>query len=139
MRLRRFRSRFTVRGLMVAVAVVAVLWVLVRWAGEMWLLSQIHHQQAERFASLLADHRSMFEAAKSNAQEAERDPISSRRKFLSNPDDPDESSRDLASEWRSAMTVNTHYIKYYEQLKLKYERAARYPWLAIEPDPPRPE
>jgi hypothetical protein len=139
MHLSRFRPRFTVRQLMVAVAIVAVLWAFVRWAGEMWLLSQIHHEQAQRLASLLADHKSMSEAAKNNAQEAERDPISARRRFLSNPDDPDETSRDLASEWRSAIIINTKYIKYYEQLKMNYERAARYPWFPVDPDPPKPE
>ncbi len=28
---------------------------------------------------------------------------------------------------------------YHTHLKLKYERAARYPWLPLEPDPPEPE
>jgi hypothetical protein len=27
---------------------------------------------------------------------------------------------------------------YYKALKLKYQRAARYPWLSVEPDPPIP-
>jgi hypothetical protein len=27
---------------------------------------------------------------------------------------------------------------YYARLRVKYERAARYPWLAIEPDPQPP-
>ena len=29
-------------------------------------------------------------------------------------------------------------IPYYEALRRKYERAAAYPWLSIEPDPPPP-
>jgi hypothetical protein len=28
---------------------------------------------------------------------------------------------------------------YYGELRRKYERAASYPWLSIEPDPPEPE
>lgn len=28
---------------------------------------------------------------------------------------------------------------YHRALKLKYERAARYPWLSVEPDPPIPD
>ena len=28
---------------------------------------------------------------------------------------------------------------YHEELQLKYERAARFPWLAVEPDPPEPD
>jgi hypothetical protein len=32
-----------------------------------------------------------------------------------------------------------HMQAYFEQLRLKYERAARYPWLSVEPDPPSPD
>jgi hypothetical protein len=28
---------------------------------------------------------------------------------------------------------------YYQQLRLKFERAARYPWLTVPPDPPEPK
>jgi hypothetical protein len=30
-------------------------------------------------------------------------------------------------------------IPYFESLRLKYERAARYPWLPVERDPPMPK
>jgi hypothetical protein len=30
-------------------------------------------------------------------------------------------------------------IAYWEPIRSKYERAARYPWLPVGPDPPRPE
>jgi hypothetical protein len=30
-------------------------------------------------------------------------------------------------------------VEYAVQLRLKYEHATRYPWLAVEPDPPLPE
>jgi hypothetical protein len=29
-------------------------------------------------------------------------------------------------------------LKYYRALRLKYERAARFPWRSVEPDPPLP-
>jgi hypothetical protein len=29
-------------------------------------------------------------------------------------------------------------VKFFRDLRLKYERAARYPWLSVEPDPPFP-
>ena len=38
--------------------------------------------------------------------------------------------RDAASSGRTA--------DYYADLKIKYERAARYPWLRVEPDTPPP-
>jgi hypothetical protein len=31
------------------------------------------------------------------------------------------------------------YYSYHRDLAAKYERAARYPWLPVEPDPPEPE
>jgi hypothetical protein len=30
-------------------------------------------------------------------------------------------------------------VAFGELIRLKYERAARYPWLVVEPDPPRPQ
>jgi hypothetical protein len=30
-------------------------------------------------------------------------------------------------------------VKFFRDLRLKYERAARYPWLSVEPDPPTPQ
>jgi hypothetical protein len=30
-------------------------------------------------------------------------------------------------------------VAYWKPVIAKYERAARYPWLSVEPDPPRPE
>jgi len=31
------------------------------------------------------------------------------------------------------------HVAYWEPIRSKYERAARYPWLPVAPDPPRPE
>jgi hypothetical protein len=36
-------------------------------------------------------------------------------------------------------SVARAYIAYWEPILSKYERAAAYPWLPLEPDPPRPE
>ena len=36
-------------------------------------------------------------------------------------------------------SVARAYIAYWEPILSKYERAAVYPWLPLEPDPPRPE
>jgi hypothetical protein len=29
-------------------------------------------------------------------------------------------------------------LEWHESMRLKYERAARYPWLSVDPDPPPP-
>jgi hypothetical protein len=44
-------------------------------------------------------------------------------------------------EARLAVAVSRWRIKrdYYAALRIKYERAARYPWLPVAPDPPEPE
>jgi hypothetical protein len=40
------------------------------------------------------------------------------------------------ASWRAEAQANA---TYYRSLRLKYERAARYPWLSVAPDPPAPE
>ena len=40
---------------------------------------------------------------------------------------------------KSLLTVTSRMADYWGTLKSKYERAARYPWLRVEPDPPMPE
>jgi hypothetical protein len=42
---------------------------------------------------------------------------------------------DFRDEAARCARISAHYTR----LKLKYERAARYPWLPVEPDPPEPE
>jgi hypothetical protein len=40
-------------------------------------------------------------------------------------------ARDVAASYRARAAWN-------DRMKRKYERAARYPWLPVEPDPPMP-
>jgi hypothetical protein len=49
-------------------------------------------------------------------------------------------SKKLASRLKCfAMTeLDWQPIEWHEWMRLKYDRAARYPWLPLEPDPPRP-
>jgi hypothetical protein len=37
-----------------------------------------------------------------------------------------------------ARQIGRRRAEHYEALRVKYERAARYPWLPVEPDPPDP-
>jgi hypothetical protein len=46
-----------------------------------------------------------------------------------------ETRRRIEAEEKSARRRAEHY----QRLESKYERAARYPWLPVEPDPPMPE
>ena len=45
----------------------------------------------------------------------------------------------IAAEWRTYAACEAEIGAWHARLKKKYRRAARYPWLAIEPDPPKPE
>jgi hypothetical protein len=47
----------------------------------------------------------------------------------------------LRTRWRVAPNdpVPPRLIVYYRSLASKYQHAARYPWLPVEPDPPEPE
>jgi hypothetical protein len=44
----------------------------------------------------------------------------------------EENERQSQAHWNRVAMRRIHY----ENLKAKYERAARYPWLPVEPDPP---
>jgi hypothetical protein len=45
----------------------------------------------------------------------------------------------LLDEQRRIVAGLVRKISYHESLARRYERAARYPWLPVEPDPPEPE
>ena len=46
----------------------------------------------------------------------------------------------LRPGWGSGMVETPRReVEYYAKLKEKYEQAARFPWLPVEPDPPLPE
>jgi hypothetical protein len=44
-----------------------------------------------------------------------------------------------AAQWRAHAACEAEIGAWHARLKEKYRHAARYPWLAIEPDPPEPE
>ncbi len=92
------RFRFTVRRMMVAVAIAgAVLGVIIG--------------RQDRFRKIAAHHRAEF-------NNVSRMPMIM---FAGSSDDPVM----LRLEW-------------HELMRLKYERAARQPWLPVAPDPPEP-
>jgi hypothetical protein len=59
--------------------------------------------------------------------------------------DPDPSSpadrtlEKYIGDLREILAFHQSQAKYWGQRKLVYERAARYPWLSMPPDPPEPE
>ncbi len=92
------RPRFTVRTLMIAVAV---------FAGGTSILLGLRNRKRE-FRAYVQIHRA--DAARLIRQHHPRDSALLQRRV-------------------------EHHLK----MGVKYERAARYPWLPVEPDPPEPE
>ncbi len=110
------RVRFTVRRLMVVVAVVALAFGIVR----LWALRQLYLQKAAEHAGF-------------------------RAYVLNSPDSirhwefrwTDQRMGQPASyPWPAGPPFVPAITKYHDDMRIKYERAARYPWLPVEPDPP---
>ena len=55
------------------------------------------------------------------------------------PEDHKAAIRMSAKDFREDAEQATRRAAYHASLKRKYERAARYPWLPVEPDPPPPK
>ena len=112
------RISFTVRRMMVAVAVVALAFAIV----HLWSLRQLYLKMAAQHGgiSALRDRTPediAFWEARLTAQH-EGLPAS----------DP----------WPGGHPLVPSMARYHEAMRLKYERAARYPWLPVAPDPPEP-
>jgi hypothetical protein len=106
------RVRFTVRRIMTAVAVAACILGGIR----LQQLAAGYQERSSHFA-----HRMLMEKVGCYFDDVILDAAArekSRRKYT-----------DLS---------HRRYLRY-QSLGEKYERAARYPWLPVEPDPPEPE
>ena len=105
------RSGWTVRRPILAVAVVAILLGL----GLSW-------QRRQRFRALAWDYAFRADMA-----------VQVARVF---PGQPTVYHHDNAVN-RSG-EIRPANLAYYARMRDKYERAARYPWMTVEPDPPEP-
>jgi hypothetical protein len=112
--MRRPRVRFTVRRLMIAVAVAACL--MAAWVGVARLrrLSSDYRVRTEQHAGIEETLRRIVASDGANAPvDVSPGPGLPSRRF-------------------TAGAVAEHEAA----LRRKYERASRYPWLPVEPDPP---
>jgi hypothetical protein len=115
------RVRFTVRRMMVTVASVALV-----------IGGSIEYSRLKRLSTRYAYSAHIFGLQETTCRADGR--LShgewldvSRRRFKLGL------GQSLKPEWCRKLTPH------YESLRLKYERAARYPWLPVSPDPPMPE
>ena len=120
------RPQFTVRRLMLVVALAGLALGGGIWGSKMWRLSGVHARTARFHRSWLGLYRqretvilkSLGRLEQFAAQHALPPPSVARHRD------------DAAGYARKA--------DFREALALKYERAARYPWLPVETDPPEP-
>jgi hypothetical protein len=133
------RMRFTVRSVMFAIAVVAIAISGVLWGRKMRRLSgefaraATANKQLESQCREFEGHwRSMLGPFEELARSKPDIPPGSVAEFQKNQQQMLDIVRKNAVRW--AQVADHH-----AALKRKYERAARYPWLSVDPDPPRPE
>ncbi len=111
------RVRFTVRRMMVAVAVLAILLGVYGWVLRLRRMSVEFLAEARRHADMEQVLRTIIG-------------VSGRDSFVDISPGPGVPSRRT-----TAGAVAEHEAA----LGRKYERAARYPWLSVAPGPPEPE
>jgi hypothetical protein len=117
--MRTSRGRFTVRTLMVAVAIVAVICGGAIEVPRLWILRQQYLSFAEKYR---------YWETRLNGAVGIRQEITYYSMRL--PRGPEPSPARLAKMKAEA--------SYYARLRAKYERAARLPWLPVAPDPAPP-
>jgi hypothetical protein len=116
------RVRFTIKRMLLAIAVLALLMFGVRMA---WL-STVYRRAAARHRNREAVLREIVRLMRDNEEKANE--IFGRT--LTPEEKAQQTSRNQSDDAG---------IEYYSQMRRKYDRAAARPWLAVEPDPPWPE
>ena len=117
------RVRFTVRGMMILVAVVALpIW----YFGPTFLARREHAVLWARIHSRLEQDRAQDIGAYQKTM------LQLKRRGLKLSPGSDKRERAF-SDLALART------RHHAAMTKKYERAARYPWLPVDPDPPEPE
>jgi hypothetical protein len=141
------RVRFTVRRMMVAVAIIAV----GAWGASLIPLAAEYRQRAWLAARAEEVLGVLEDAAQRAEQTAGRDADAEGGQIERPWDDlvslairPQAGDPVLADSGTAAASAReaAHYGRLRQRcasLKAKYDRAARYPWLPVAPDPPAPE
>jgi hypothetical protein len=138
------RVRFSVRMMMIAVAIAALTLGAndVRLRRERYLALRSNHDWSARGRLRLAE--SHASVAAQNEREAARmlaaissirDPTRVHLEYNVRIASNIEAA--AATERAAEQKCRTQ-ARYHDALRIKYERAARYPWILVEPDPPEP-
>jgi hypothetical protein len=112
--------RFTIRRMMIAVAVVAVFFGLAVEGPRLWVLRQTYLGLAERYGYWELRYNGSVELRQELTYVS-----------LSQPRGPEPSPERLVKMKARG--------DHYGRQRAKYAHAARYPWLSVAPDPPEPD
>lgn len=147
--MRLSRVRFTIRRLMAVVAVAAIglaAWRLVRLRDD-YLDHAVRHGCSVvalgELQQLMEDQIDVFSRYiqhKRKLAKIQQDPFPI--KSLPSPEELDLEIKEVQKKVDKFSAYLARYARmaeHYPRLKLKYERASRYPWLTVEPDPPVPK
>jgi hypothetical protein len=110
------RHRITLRKLMIAVALAA----LASWGVVLW-------ERSRRFADEACKHFRRFQVCTINRDGA---PLNSEA--------PRPTWDQLSDHEKEQRVGWNRWVLYEKQLVRKYQRAARFPWITVEEDPPPP-
>lgn len=138
-----FGHRFTVRRMMVAVAILGVaIWgaqqlaALVYWRADALERALRYGVRESEFRASAAAQARIAEGARQKARLIRESARPSARDSVDALAAKDEEEARVYDEF-SAESKDME--DYFGALRRKHERSARYPWLAVEPDPPRPK
>jgi hypothetical protein len=124
---------------LVAVAALALGAELARRRGEDFAEKAARHDMQAGEFRILADHRSRFAAT--CREEAGRPEGAIFKSYVNDQRNPQQTAEWLmksAAEYMGEAKYELEHASYHEELKTKYQHAARYPWLPVAPDPPKP-
>jgi hypothetical protein len=109
--------------MMIAIAIVGVAsgYGTIFW--RFWCLSELYRFKAHLAASAARAHLALASSLDSSAARKKVDPASDKFSL---------------KEMQDRAVMNRKRYEYERALVIKYQRAAGYPWLPVEPDPPEP-
>jgi hypothetical protein len=112
------RVKYTVRRMMVAVAILALAFGIIRlWATRQLYLKKAAGHAGFRTEVLRSPETIAYWESRWTAQRE---------------------GRPARYPWPGGPPFVPAMAQYHDAMRIKYERAARYPWLPVEPDPPPP-
>jgi hypothetical protein len=123
------RVRFTVQGMTLTVAAIALLLGGIK-SGRCFLAARDFRQRAAFYSRIAVFLEEREREERSKAATWDYDSDEWKRKGWPMPP-----PGFYPNHWRGQADRDAQAAVYYERMRAKYERAATYPWITVEPDP----